>query len=177
MAIDFSLYDPATFGLQGWAYPPLMSSGSVGVGTGIVHASKIGLPPGPVTLSSLVVGVIVAGTGLTANECFGALYDNGGNLLAVTADQSATWETIDTYLPMPLGPVTVRCPWVYGALLSNGGTPPKLLNSISGTGGANLGADTAHLLFLSAGSGALTTMPAQLGEATANAQSIWMGVS
>lgn len=174
--LDLSMFDPATFGYLGWAYPPIAASGVVAGTGGVIRISRIPLAPGPKTITNLVTAVGTAGGTLTANQNLGAVFDNAGNLLEVTADQSTAWTSSGTVtMALNNGPVTGYWPWVYGALLANGTTIPKFDGGISQTSALNGNADSAHAPFLTQGSGQ-TSMPAALN-ATIGGLTLWMAVS
>jgi hypothetical protein len=174
--LDLSMFDPATFGYVGWSYPPIACSGVLTGTGGVIRIARIPLAPGVKTITNLVAAVGTAGATLTANQNLGAVFDNAGNLIGVTADQSTAWTSSGTAtMPLGSGPFTGAWPWVYGALLANGTTIPKFDGGISQTSALNGNADSAHAPFLTMGSGQ-TAMPAALN-ATIGGLSIWMAVS
>lgn len=136
--IRTSLYIPtaADFGWLGWTADP----GQILVSTAAqptngkpyltrARAYKSG------TVNNLGFILSANGTALTANACFAGLYDSGqsvagqATLLAVTADQSANWESTGPYYGVfaLTSPAYVTAGQDYFfALLTNGtGTVPK----------------------------------------------------
>lgn len=78
-------------GLLGATFDPSFIAGATAVGSGVPVIGKVWLPD-PVTISSVLVQVQVAGATLTAGQSFVGVYDGPtGTLLGKSADQSAAW--------------------------------------------------------------------------------------
>lgn len=171
---------PSELGLLAWNYPPLVASASNTSPAGKLMVARIPLPPGLKTFSNLWFSVNTAGATLTAGQNFAAAYDNLGNLLGVSADLTATAFVATGPQGVPVGgPFTGYWPWVYGAVVANGTTPPILRRAITDFATANLSADTAHQPFFVHNAGVTTQLPAALVPSTsfANPQAFWMGLS
>lgn len=120
-----------------------------------------------------------AGTGLTAGQSFGAMYDASGNLLGVTTDRSAAFASTGEKV-MPLvtpyvatGPMLVRV-----GVWSVGSGPPQIARAgttLAGT--ANFGMTSPLARSGSADSGLTTTAPNPLGTATQSSSILLFGVS
>ena len=188
--------DPHNYSPPGWVPPPAgipliagsgdwrtATSPGAALTSGQLMLSKIPLPGGPVTITNIIYGVSTAGATLTAGQCFAGVYDDQGNLIGASADQSGIWTAAARYTTaLAGGPFTIYSPFVYGALLSNGTTNPIFLRSVNAIAGTmlSLGATGAQMAF-ALNVAAQTSLPATVAYSAntvgALAQSLWMGVS
>lgn len=170
---------PADNGFLAQAYDlGIVSTGAQLATSGTVFLVRLNLDV-PSTLSKVYVYLSTAGATLTAGQSFLGVYDNLGNQVAVTADQSAAFAgtlglitgTLTTSYKAPAG-------HYYVAILSNGTTMPvfacgstTVRNSINIVN-ANLTASTARLL---AGPAVQTSLPATiaLGSQSMNVPGSW----
>lgn len=117
---------PADFGLTAWSFSPLgISARDTAMFNGALTLIGIKIPAA-MTVTSVHNFIVTPGVNLTAGQSFGALYQSG-NLLAVTADQSAAWATVPGRQTMALSsPQPVDPGMVYVGFWSVGDTPPSL---------------------------------------------------
>ena len=112
---------------------PATATANLTLSAGFVWFNKIWLPE-TISVTTLQIGLQVAGSSLTAGQNFGGIYDAAGNLIAKTADQATAWQsggfksmalTAESgfSLTLPGGPGV----WIYGALLANGSTAPQAI--------------------------------------------------
>lgn len=162
--------DPATCSVSGAAVAP----------AGDLHTARVWLPR-PVTVTSIVAGIITAGAGLTAGQCGAALYQ-GAVLKRATGDLAAsmavtgqkTWTLASPIALDPAqGPVDI-------ALWFNGTTGPAMMRFINtATTGVNYGLPTSGYRFgRVTGAGATTAAPATLGTMTtpAGGTCMWLAL-
>lgn len=123
---------PATQSFITWSYDPEVVSGSGNILTsGTVYLHKVYIPANRL-VTGVALGVQVAGSTLTAGQSLAGLYDSGGNRVAITADQSASWTSTgyksinftSTYTPS-----ATAAGFFYVAILSVGTTPPTLYST------------------------------------------------
>lgn len=166
--------------LLAWTFDPATNLGASQTSGGGVYMSKIILRE-PATVTNILATVTTAGSGLVLNQNFAALYDDLGNRLGVTGNQSVAW-AVSGLKTMPLtAPVVNPAGVYYAALLSNGTTQPtfargSLLSAGPETVNAGLTASTYRY---SLGPTAQTSMPLSItmGARSADARSWWMALS
>lgn len=134
------------------------------------------------TITNIITFVSTAGATLTAGQCFAALFNAAGALIAITADQSTAWTStgIKT-MALAGGPYLQAAGDYYVGLWYNGTTPPTLIrtSSIGGSGTANpinIGL-ASNFRYATANTGLTTAAPANLGALTASAIAWWVGLS
>lgn len=167
--LETPAWTPADQGLLTWNIDPGTEGQALalpGAGVATVMTLKLAAAA-PVTSIHMYAGV--AGGGLTAGECFAALYQ-GGALLGVTGDQSAAWAVSgEKVMALAGGPVQAAAGLVQVIAWYNGTTSPKFAAGDSGPGKANLGLPLASSRWGIANTGLTTTAPATLGAITAQA--------
>lgn len=120
---------PNDHGYLNWSQDPATCNGSSNPAAGNVRMVKFPALPQSYTISTLTVFVAAAGVALTVGQNFGGLYDAAGVRVAVTADQSAVWNTTglkNMALTVPY--VVPSGANVWGAIVYNGTSM-----SVSGT--------------------------------------------
>lgn len=172
---------PTDQNLAGWSFDPaLVQAGTILPTAGLANVARIRVLTS--TITNIHFHFTVAGSGLTAGQCFAALYNDGGALLgagAVTADQAANWAS-GGYKTCPLSVAQGVTPnaWYKVLWWYNGTTAPTLsraVNSSSAILNAGLAAPT--LRYASADAGLTTAAPANIGTQTGTATAWWVGVS
>jgi hypothetical protein len=172
-------------GLAGWNYPSILASGAVLAATvGNVLLARVPLYSAPITITNVLIGLEVVGGTLTASENFIGVYDQGGTQIGTSADQTTAWGSGVGVKTAALagGPFSGSYPFVYVALVANGGTGPSFARAGGGTIGTSLialNASAANLPFATNGTGA-TVLPPTLAYGSniaANSQAIWVGLS
>lgn len=124
-------------GYLAWSFDPMLISGTgIAPGSGVVNLTKI-LVPQPISVTNVVLYVITAGVTLTAGQSFAGVYNSSGTLVATTASQSASWNSIGRKsMSLTGGPFTLTPGYYWVAFFSNGTTPPafaKNNNSLDAT--------------------------------------------
>lgn len=171
-----AVFDAADQGYISWAYDPAMSYNGIGPTAGLLYVTAV-----PVrrscTITNVLTGVAVAGSGLTSGQNFAALYNSSGTLLSQTADQTTAWSSVGIKT-MALGAAQTVAPGIYYVgFVANGTTPPKLFMPIGGPYESGLlngtpvrfGYDATH-------TGLTTAAPATMASPTASA-SFWAAIS
>jgi len=160
---------PADIGLIAWSMDPMIAVGSyLPTAAGSVYGTALWVRSN-VTVSKLVIQITVIGATLTANECWGLLYNSSGTLIGKTADQHTAWAATGN-LAMTLTAVTslALTPGMYwGAVVASGTTLPTFKATSSGTGsatanfgtGGQLSAATSRFGILATG---VTTAPGNI---------------
>jgi hypothetical protein len=157
------VYDtPSAHSLIEWNYDPLQTTQSASAAatltSGTVHLAKLVAQTGG-TITTISVNVITAGASLTSGQCFAGIYNSSGTRLAVTADQSAVWNTADIYqMSLTSSTAITAGQTYYVALLAVGTTPPKFAQGPSSAKAANVGLTGASLRFATNGT-SQTSLP------------------
>lgn len=160
---DASSFMAADAGWLAWNYDPALTAGSTGLTTGQLFMCRVDLAA-PATISTLYYAVNTVGVTLTAGQNLAGLYDASGNLLAQTADQSASWISAGFKSTALITPYVAAAGTYHLGFLSNGSTPMSLLRALgSGTQAvtvnANLSATAARWATTGA---ALTALPSTI---------------
>lgn len=172
---------PADYGLQNWSYDPSQVINNVAPTSGQVVMTKMYLHAGTVTAVGCNIGA--AGVGLTVNQNFMGLYDQSGNLLGTTADQSTNWLSIGYKQMALVAPATIpSAGFYYAAFLSNTATTVASLTRASNVASSttfvnlNLSADQARY---ATGPTGQATLPASItmSARTPVAQTYWMTIT
>jgi hypothetical protein len=171
-----------------WNYPIGLASSSGGVAaSGRIYLARIPLSGAQVTVTNLLMGVGAAGATLTAGENFAGVYDENGDEIGVTADQSGVWTATGLYtMALVGGPFTGSWPFVCAAFVANGTTGPSFIRAMgSGVGGGAvvLGETAATAAFAVNGLSGNTSLPGFFSYASNsiaagnNPLSFWAGLS
>jgi hypothetical protein len=177
---DDSEFKQSDYGFQAWTGDPGVISGSgFTLAAGTVYLQKVKIVSQTTTISNVHTYVSTAGTALTANQCVAGIYDINGNRLAVTADQSGTWNSTGGKTMALTAPVALPAGYYYVALVANGtGTLPSVSGSAGNTGvtNVNLATGVSRALNTAAGN---TSLPATitLGSQTPNIAVRWCALS
>lgn len=171
---------PIDFGYLTWSTDPAEVSGLVTPVAGVLYLVRVPLRQASALIGNLHMGVGVAGSGLTAGQCFTAVFNaTTGARLGVSADISGGLAVGETTHAMTAPPTVTGPAYVYLGMLLNGTTMPQLARgcpSISGLGNVKTTASSKR--FAQYGTGQ-TAMPSSITLAsmvnTANAP--WFGVS
>lgn len=162
------------------AFPPECIQNATSMGAGNVIMIRVDLPA-DATVTNLVVAFVAAGSGLTAGQNFGGLYNSAGTLIASTADQSTAWTTAGAQT-MPLtSPIALTAGTYYVAVMANGTTRPTLARAASLTNSEtmiNYGLSAAQYRWAFGGVG-LTALPATvtMGTRTILGAAFWAAIS
>lgn len=154
-----------------WSFDPSNCNGSFALATaGTIYGIRLHWAAGGLT-TGVIIQVPTAGAGLTANQCFAALYNTAKNLVSVSADQSGAYAGTGTItIPWSTngGPQTLVAGDVFVVFWFNGTTGPSITRGTN-TGAANLNLSAANSRYFSANTGITTqgTAPATLGAFTA----------
>jgi hypothetical protein len=165
-------------GFLGWSFdpsPPVMAGSVVVAGT--MTGTKVHVP-NDCTVTNLNLYISgTAGGGLTAGQCYAALYTTGGALLGVTADQSTNWQTTgNKVMPLAGGPVALAAGFYDVAWWANGTTPPGFLRGQSSSI-VNVGTSATVSRFWTADAALTTTAPATRATKVASAIAWWAGLN
>lgn len=158
--IEASSFMAADAGWLAWNYDPALTAGSTTLVTGQLFMCRVDLLS-PATISTLYYAVNAVGVTLTSGQNLAGLYDASGNLLAQTADQSASWVSAGFKNTALVTPYVAAAGTYHLGFLSNGATPMSLLRALgsgtqAATVNANLPVTTAR--WATTGSG-LTALP------------------
>lgn len=170
--------------LTGWSFDPVsgVQAGTVMATAGRMEVVRFRALSNVIT--NLHFHITTPGSGLTANGCFAALYNDAGAILgggAITADQAAAW-AVGGFKTMPLlvAQGVTKNAWYKMAWWYTGTTGPTIsrgLNSSSAI--VNAGISVPPFRYATADTGRTTaaSVPANLGTQTGAACAWWMGVS
>ncbi len=123
-----SIPSPEGSSFQGWAFDPAHADQGVPLSGGAMYLSRIVLPRAAV-ISKLWVVISTAGSTLTSNQNFLALYDSTGTRRAVTADQTTAFASAAILGADVAAPYSATAGTYFVGILANGGTPPTLLSA------------------------------------------------
>lgn len=167
---------PAEMGFAAWSEAPslLVAGAASPVAAGTLGLRRISLP-GAMVITNVFLCLTTAGATLTANQCFVGVWDQGGNLIGLTGDQSAIWASAPGILQTPLTnttgmpgpPCGVDTPYIYVGYWYNGTTAPlfarassvdiSMMNGAAGVSNANARCVTGNT-----GLTTVSTVPQQL---------------
>lgn len=167
---------PEDHGLSVWSFDAAMAQLAVVLPTaGRLTTIRLKVPR-PVLVTDLCILIGTAGATLTANQNFAMLFDESGNRVGLTADQSTAW-TGTGFVAMALTtPVQVNGPTCTVGMYYNGTTSPALRTPGSATASGNAGLATASSRFGLSTTGLTTTPPSTVGTIAAQAASYWVGL-
>lgn len=174
---------PADRGFVAWNTPPQVAASSallsLAGAAGVLHLVRIRRVPAT-TITNLLIMVATAGSGLTAGQCFGALYTAAGALVAQTVDQAAAWASLGLKTMALSSPQAVAAGDYYVGLWYNGTTAPAVVRSNASINGVTTNAGLAAPNFevcVTNDTGLTTTAPATFGTQTAQSLYWWAGLS
>lgn len=155
-----------------WTHDPALDTGTATVTAeaGIVQLTRINVRS-PLTVTSIIVNVGVAGVSLTAAENFAGLINSAGTVIGVTADQSTNWASAGIVsAALTGGPYAIPAGFYWVGLLANssGGTSQPGFGKLSATSSAaamNPGLTVATARYGQSGSG-LTAFPGSITPAS-----------
>lgn len=165
-------------GLAGWTFDPIqVQAGTLLPTAGLSHVVRFR------AVGSLVTNILfhftVAGSSLTAGQCFASLHTDAGVQLGITADQATNWQTgglrtCALTVPQAVTPGEwYKIRWWY-----NGTTAPTLSRGVNSSSAiVNAGLSAPNFRFGTADSGLTTTGPTTIGTITGAATAWWVGVS
>lgn len=170
---------PADRGYLAWTQPLWAISATTALpAAGTVNLRRIRrVPAGPVT--SILVYLGAAGSGLTSGQCFAALYTAAGALIGQTADQATPWASggLKT-MALTGGPFTVAAGDLYIAAWFNGTTGPSLVRSgFANATLTNIGLASPNLEAATANASVTTTAPSSLGAQTVTTLEWWAALA
>lgn len=169
--------EPGDHGLLAWNMDPIIcqSTSTVLGANGTCYVQKLRLDK-TVSVTNIVAWVLTAGATLTASQCLAGLYDGSKNLVGVTGDQSATWNSTGAKtMALSGGPFSCAPGVYYVVLMANGTTRPAFLRATGNAHNVNLAAASSR--WASADTGRTTSLPATLGAFTATANPYWVALS
>jgi len=179
---SFQVTPPATSAftnsLFGWTYDTVSAANSITLAAGFIGYSKITLPVLTVP-SKIFMFVGVAGATLTAGQCFAGIYNSAGTRVAVTNDQSGTWNSIGAKSMALVANPTLEPGDYYVAWVSNGTTPPQFAGLTSGVSGQLISINTvAPFRNSTSAAGGNTSLPSSvtLGTNNLGAAITWAGL-
>jgi hypothetical protein len=111
-------------------YDPALAPGGTVLGSNPVYMMRLDIPE-DTTVNAVVIGVVTAGSGLTADRNWAGLYDAAGTRLGVSADQTTAWASTGEKVMSLMSPVAVTAGTYYAAILCNASTPISPLRGVS----------------------------------------------
>jgi hypothetical protein len=170
---------PQDQNLLAWTYDPVLQTGSTAPGAGVLNLIRVPVYRAcPVT--SILLEVVGAGSGLTSGQNAVGLYSAAGVLIGKSADQSPAWGSIGLKTAaLSGGPYYVSQGWVYVVILANGATLPGFGRAtVQGSSAVNAGltVSTARYAVNSSGQTALPSSVTMSGS-TLNSVAYWAALS
>ena len=171
------MVEPGDHNYLTWNFDPIIcqSTSTVLGANGTCYVQKLRIDK-TVSVTNINAWVLTAGATLTASQCLAGLYDANKNLVGVTGDQSAVWNsTGHKTMALTGGPFSCAPGYYYVVLMANGTTRPAFLRATGNAHNANLAAASSR--WATADTGRTTTLPATLGAFTAAANPYWVALS
>jgi len=174
----FTRWGPAEqwAGLKAATFDPRLPQNTQAPTAGVISLLEVFVPESFVCTKIHLV--ISATPGATLANSFAGLYDDQGNLIGRSADQSSSWQSVGAKEINLLSPADLQGGRRYyiAILIGSGGTMPTFARG-GNLGTTNAGAG-APFQAATSGSG-LTALPSSiaLGSVTAALQAIWAGLS
>lgn len=171
--------------LAGWTSDPAyLQAGALALGGGTLQVARVKVTnlgqlinPGQVT--NVLFYLTSPGVTLTSGRNFAGLYDDSGNLLSSTADQSASWGSTGLKIMALSAPVSVT-PWTWYkvAWFNNGLTAPTMACGQNLSASAlNPGLSGSTLRWSTANGSLTTALPSTVGTQTASGNAWWAALS
>lgn len=170
---------PQDQNLLAWTYDPVLQTSNTAPAAGVLTLIRV-----PVyracLVTSILLEVVAAGSGLTSGQNAVGLYTAGGTLIGKSADQSSAWaSTALKTAALSGGPYYVSQGWVYVVILVNGTTPPTFGRAtVQGASAINAGltASTARYAVNATGQ---TSLPASITMSASTLSSVayWAALS
>lgn len=164
-------------GFKGWTYDPIICSTGAALIAGLLYLNRIKMRKSAL-ITGLAINVQAAGITLTAGQNFAGLWRADGTLVAITVDQSGTWNS-PGYQTMPLvgGPFQLAAGDYYAGLWANGATPPAFFRSTnSGPNMVNGQLTASNFRICTANAALTTTPPNPFGAQNPVSNSPWFGL-
>lgn len=170
-------WQPYDHGFVSWSFDPIAAQQNTIIPTaGQVNVIKMHVPVAT-TITNVILSVSTAGSGLTASQCFAALYSGAGSLLSATADQSGVWNSTGVKVMALSVAQSVAAGDYYLAFYANGTTLPILRSGSAAASISNANLTTANARFGTADTGKTTAMPGTLAAMAGIAVSWWGALS
>lgn len=171
---------PSDNGLLGWTGEPRLSiqAGTIMPTAGLLTLIRIRVFGTLIT--NIHMHCTTTATSLTTGQCFAAVFNSAGTLLAATADQSVAWATGGAKsMALTTPQATTFGAFVdVGFFANTAGTLPTFSRCLNSSGAiTTIGQNAPNLSVCTADSGLTTAMPGTLGAKTASATAYWVGVS
>jgi hypothetical protein len=176
---DIQTVGPSTLlasdlGYKAINYDPILATGSTAPSAGVEYLARLTLRQTR-TVSKVAIGVVsTTSMALTAGQNFLAISDSNGNIVARTADITASVVSGELVLSL-VTPVTLTPGIYWGVILMNGTTLPSLARAsgqINGQGQSQVPSAKARFGSFGTAQTALTTIvPASIAKITT--QSYW----
>ncbi|MEU7904103.1 hypothetical protein [Actinoplanes sp. NPDC049118] len=177
---DAGVIKASDHGFAGWTFEPTgVQAGTILPTAGLSYVVRFR------ALASLITNIhfhfTVAGSGLTAGQCFASLHTDAGVQLGITADQASNWAT-GGFRTCALTAAQAVTPgdWYKVRWWYNGTTAPTLSRGVNSSSAiTNAGLSAPNFRFATADSGLTTagSAPSTIGTMTGGATAWWVGVS
>lgn len=167
---------PSDVGYLAWNFEPDLTSGNQAPTSGQIYYMKIKVRQ-PVLATGVACSISTGGVTLTAGANWMGLLDSNGNRVGLTADMTTQFASIQRLkAPFAGGPISLTPQDYFGAILSNGTTPPQLQRASAQSVSVN--SETVAPFRYSLGAAAQTVLPASASPSayTASAFAFWMGI-
>jgi len=170
-------------GLVGWSFDPAgVQAATILPTAGVTHVVRVRAMSATVT--NILMHFTVAGSGLTAGQCYATLHNDAGAILgagAITADQAAAWASSGLKTMALTTPQGVTAGAFYRVRFwFNGTTGPTVSRGVnSNTAITNVGLVAPNFRFATADTGVTTpgSAPGNIGTMTGAATAWWVGLS
>ena len=180
-AHPFSQWTPLDYGAFAWTDDPATLNGQTTTSpvAGTVYLTKL-MVPVACSVTSIWLGVITAGVGLTASQCLAGLYSSAGVLLQTSSTDAATaWGTTgNKQMVITSAPLTAG--FCYVGVMQNFATSGARFHAGSnGVAAVNFNLSAANSRFATdaTNTGRTTSLPGTLGTLAASNNALWAALS
>jgi hypothetical protein len=164
--------NPSDHGLLAWNYDPVTASATYQPSSGTLQLYRIYLQK-PITISNIHI-YITAGTSMS--NCYGALFDSSGSLLAQSTDQSASFGS-SGLKTIPITPQSVSAGFIDVGIWVNTTGTQVAVHRAAGSNIVNVGLSAPNFRYATADTGLTATAPLVVGTKTGLNFGAWCAVS
>jgi hypothetical protein len=172
-------WGPSDHGFKTWTMDIGVIGGNAVPTSGTLNLARVHLPTAQ-SITNVLLYVFTNGTGLTANQCYAALYTSAGAKVDITADQSTPWASTGLKtMALAGGAYSAAAGDYYVAWWSNTGTSNPAFLRGGTAANVNAGLSAPNFRFATADTGLTTagTIPLSFGTQAAANNGWWAGLS
>lgn len=166
-------------GYLAWTYEPALASSTVVLASSTLTVCRVKVPT-TLNVTNVLYDVTTAGATLTSGQNFVGIYNNSGQLVASSADQSTGWTSTGLKTTaLTGGPFAVTGPYVYVAFQVIGTTGPTLAKTAAPSSNipVNGSLTTGFLTRCFTATSGTTALPSTLASPSNGTAQLWVALS